>query len=878
MPARFVVPFRRPARGGILVCLLLAAWVARVDGVRAQETETGFLDRVYTDADGEHKYVVFVPRDYSADRDWPVILFLHGAGERGSDGQLQVHVGLGPAIRAREDFPFIAAFPQAEDVAGPARQAWLPAAPDGRRALAILDEVEKRYRTDEKRVYLTGLSMGGFGAWGQAAAAAERWAAIVPICGGGDPALADKLRDLPIWCFHGAKDRAVPVDESRAMVDAIEAAGGNPLYTEYPDLEHNCWDAAYGDDALYAWLLEQRRGEKASTTLRLLDASSPAPLRLAEDAPFIPVLEIPAVAFVRLDNDALAAIGNALPRMAEADALSGRLPDTETTTQSQVGPMRVRFSDLSYSGRLGRASLQAQADGRLAVTLRARNVRLSIGRTTVSGSGRSAVCGPMTIVLGHRYDLIIRCRVEPVLEGQKLRLRLAGATFRIPRDNWNVGSPAWVDAQGAFMTGSRVSSSLREGFYAQPRRIEEQVISALPGVLERLESELRFDAVDDLVVGMWPLPVYRPRVRSWPSAVRCDDDGVTLELGVSVAALTEEQAAAGLRQVELHADEGRSFAGGNGLRFGLAPDLMGPISELLVDAGVARVLVVDAPLKGLLPLADAAALAEIFPDLAGRGPMEVRSELLLTEAVRMTPVALDGPSNVGDGGALELALPRVVCAIAIRPSAEGEFVPYAEIDFGIRQRAVPTLQRPTPATRALALVWQSAAEIEVAARFAEDVSPSDATIDVDRIREIVAAGWSEWTETGPLSAAGLADLELGQDRLRAQAAGWTSHYLTAEYRPAGVAIRNATEGAVEYEAKGPYTGWGGPYRLPPGDEHRYAVAYPLTCRFDAGGARKMYTLGSGLRLEFRRTASGDLELYALPDRPAEQGDELDPDG
>ena len=868
MPAQSRNSLGRYGNGGRYLALVFVACALNF-AAHAAAAETGFLDRVHTDADGEHKYVVFVPKDYAEDRDWPVILFLHGAGERGSDGLLQTQVGLGPAILAREDFPFIAVFPQVEDLEGPARQAWFPEAPDGRRALAILDEVRRNYRTDDDRLYLTGLSMGGFGVWAQAAADPGRWAAVVPLCGGGDTAWAEKLAPLPIWCFHGGQDRAVPAQLSREMIDALRAAGGNPIYTEYPELEHNCWDAAYGDDALYDWLLAQRRGQAPSHAPPPGGSSA---RRLPDDAPFTPALDIPAAAFVQLDNRILAVLGDALPRMAPPDALAGRMANTETTSQSQVGPMRVRFSELRYAGRLGRATLAARADGSLAVTLRARNVRLTIGRTTVAGGGRSAECGPMTIELGHRYDLAIRCAVRPVVEDRRLRLKLLDARFKIPRDNWRVGSPAWVNARGLFMTRDRMTSSLREGFYSQPEKFEEQVIAALPAVLERLEKELRFDAVDDLVVGMWPLPVYKPRVRTWPSAVRVDDRGATLELGISVAALTEAQAAAGTRQIDLATMNEPAISEGGGLRFGLAPDVMGPISSLMVEAGVARVLVVDAPMRGLLPLADTAALAEMFPGLTASGATEVRSELILRQGIRMAPNDNDADEIGGANGELELALPGVFCAIAARRSAEEEFAPFAEIDFGIRQRALPVLQRPTPGTRALSLVWNDAAELEVAARRVADAPPDESSvappIDVERIRGVISAGWKEWTETGPLSAARLADLELGSDRLRAQAIGWNGRYLTADFQPAGLTVRNATDAAVEYETRGPHSGWGGPYALPPGEEHRYAIAHPLTCRFASGGRQKAYTLGSGLRLEFRRTAGGELELYALPDRTA----------
>lgn len=220
-------------------------------GSRAEDTRTGFLDRVYKDADGkEAKYVVFVPHDYDAKKPWPCILFLHGSGESGVDGQKQAKVGLGPAIRKQEKaFPFFAVFPQSQ------KRNWRAGSDDANRALAILDEVQKSYQIDPKRIYLTGLSMGGFGTWSLAARYPDRWAAIVPICGGGNTGDAEKIKDIPCWCFHGDADRAVRVDLSRQMIDALKKAGASPKYTEYAGVGHNSWDQAYGTGELYDWLL-----------------------------------------------------------------------------------------------------------------------------------------------------------------------------------------------------------------------------------------------------------------------------------------------------------------------------------------------------------------------------------------------------------------------------------------------------------------------------------------------------------------------------------------------------------------------------------------------------------------------------------------------
>ncbi len=217
--------------------------------------KTGFVNAVHKDKDGkEVPYVVFVPHDYKGDKDYPVILFLHGAGETKGGGQQPVNVGIGPAIKKQaKTFPFIVIIPQAQT------RGWGAKSDNAARALAMLAEVQKKYKTDRKRVYLTGLSMGGFGTWSVAAAHPNMWAAIVPICGGGNPKDAAKIKDIPTWVFHGDKDTAVKVDLSRKMVEALKAAGAKDVrYTEYPGVGHNSWDRAYATPELYTWLLKQQ--------------------------------------------------------------------------------------------------------------------------------------------------------------------------------------------------------------------------------------------------------------------------------------------------------------------------------------------------------------------------------------------------------------------------------------------------------------------------------------------------------------------------------------------------------------------------------------------------------------------------------------------
>jgi predicted peptidase len=242
------------------------------DAARADEKGTGFLNRIHSDSGGKQaKYVVFVPNDYHGDRQYPLILFLHGAGEWGTEGQKQVTVGLGPAVRKRQKtFPFLVLFPQSQKKTWPidlnnreqlrdALATWSDQDDEGKRVLATLKEVERDFRVDPDRVYLTGISMGGFGTWSLATSHPDLWAAIAPICGGGDPHSAAKIRHLPCWCFHGDADTAIPVNKSRAMIKALWAADGHPNYTEYPGVGHNSWDKAYDTPDLYEWLLKHRR-------------------------------------------------------------------------------------------------------------------------------------------------------------------------------------------------------------------------------------------------------------------------------------------------------------------------------------------------------------------------------------------------------------------------------------------------------------------------------------------------------------------------------------------------------------------------------------------------------------------------------------------
>jgi len=240
----------------------------------AQTPQTGFLDRRVTVDGRAYHYQIYVPATYTPTRPWPLVLFLHGGGERGDDGLQPTHVGLGPAVRKHAGrFPAILIFPQA-----PADSLWVGT--PARVAMAALDQTTREFRSDPDRVYLTGLSMGANGVWYLAYRHPMRFAALLPICGWVTPfvnwdhpvesvvppdsgaafeALARQLRQVPTWIVHGEIDDVVPVDQSRQAAAALKSAGASFQYLELAGTEHNSWDATYGSPRIMSWLFAQRR-------------------------------------------------------------------------------------------------------------------------------------------------------------------------------------------------------------------------------------------------------------------------------------------------------------------------------------------------------------------------------------------------------------------------------------------------------------------------------------------------------------------------------------------------------------------------------------------------------------------------------------------
>lgn len=262
--------------------LFFAALLVSFGVVRAEEPAANALPPVNdyeartfrSEAGKTLGYRLLKPKDYDPARKYPLVLFLHGAGQRGDDNTAQVKYGVPPFAKPafRGQFPCFVVVPQC-----PAEQKWVdldwaatgphtqPAAltQSTELALGAVAAVQKEFSIDVDRLYVMGLSMGGYGTWDLITRQPEKWAAAVAICGGGDRTVAARAKGVAVWAFHGLNDGVIKPSRTVEMIEALRAAGANPLYSELPYTGHNCWDIAFGEPQLLPWLFAQKRGQAA---------------------------------------------------------------------------------------------------------------------------------------------------------------------------------------------------------------------------------------------------------------------------------------------------------------------------------------------------------------------------------------------------------------------------------------------------------------------------------------------------------------------------------------------------------------------------------------------------------------------------------------
>jgi predicted peptidase len=249
-----------------LFLLFLCGFLLFSGMLQAQNTEL-FDKLIYTGKKDTLPYRLLKPVNPDALELFPLVIFLHGKGERGSDNEAQIkHISdlaLDPKYRGK--YPCYIVAPQC-----PKTQMWAEHNKDGttrtqptepmQLVIELIDKLCQEFPIDKSRIYITGVSMGGYGTWDLIGRYPTKFAAAIPVCGGGDEKIAPKINHLPVWAFHGAKDGVVSPRQSRTMIKAIQDEGGTPGYTEYPDIGHDSWVQAYREPHLLPWLFKQKTG------------------------------------------------------------------------------------------------------------------------------------------------------------------------------------------------------------------------------------------------------------------------------------------------------------------------------------------------------------------------------------------------------------------------------------------------------------------------------------------------------------------------------------------------------------------------------------------------------------------------------------------
>lgn len=241
-----------------------------VAGLMYYNAQAEFKPETYQGSDGQIlNYQISIPENISAKGKCPLVIFFHGAGERGNDNQAQLKNGVKNILKYTQikNIPAIIIAPQC-----PAGQQWvdvpwsadrhtMPENPSEpmKLAMELLDKTIQDFPVDRSRIYVSGLSMGGFGTWDLLQRKPDLFAAAMPVCGGGDPAYAKKIKNVPIWALHGDSDGTVKTIRSRDMIHALEAAGGHPRYTEFLNTGHNAWIPAYANPDIVGWIFDQRK-------------------------------------------------------------------------------------------------------------------------------------------------------------------------------------------------------------------------------------------------------------------------------------------------------------------------------------------------------------------------------------------------------------------------------------------------------------------------------------------------------------------------------------------------------------------------------------------------------------------------------------------
>ena len=792
----------------VLVIAAIPAVALQAEDSSESRPTGRFLEKVYQDAQGSHKYQVFLPAGYDKSKTYPTILYLHGSEECGRDGVKPVQVGLGPYVRARKsEFSFIVVFPQCETTRGVRfLKRWQSGSPDAIRALKILDQVERDYSVDRSREIVTGWSMGGYGAWSLAMADPKRWAAVVPVSGGGDATRVASLKETPVWVIHGPQDRIVFPERSREMVTALKEVGGRVRYDEPKSAGHGVWQRAYDSEVLESWLKNPRRPMPvAAEKLAARGTELPADL-----LPFVPAAHIGGAAYLRVGSKMLDAIAAAIPSAVPKDVLQGDLEPVvvqddevkETRRTKRKFFNEMLLEKISYRGQIEAVELLTRDDGTLRVKMTLKSITVDIGRAQVdevtvtsrreNGVRRyvekrrktKAVASPSQILIAHNRPVVLTFVIEPSVVQRRLSLVLGAgsASFEIAEDQYEVKGPKTVEAEGLApdKKSEAVYEALVSGLESKREFVAEKIREVVPAMLSELEQELVIGDASDVFGNLWPLPVFQPRVRLWPEALAIDSGGLSLAMGMTVAAVDPSVPVGEPRELTVVTDLIGRVPSTQTLRVGFAPGLLDPLTRIAINSGMARVDVRDTPEPLVRQLGDRDKLSKAIPAISALpSTTEVRTELVLTRPVTITPTG-DSKSASKSPIAFDFRLPGAQLVVSTRTSRDWKSL--AVFDLALEHTAtLKLLGRVKGVGRSLVVSFPSQPKITMRGSLPEGVKTIDGGLRTDVFAAQFDRAWQAFANRALESKVTISDFEFGDAVFSLKDINWESPLMSIEF-------------------------------------------------------------------------------------------------
>jgi len=755
----------RFSRTGAVFFLLLV--FARLNETFAEpKTEAlplpeGFQFRTLHDSTGTHPYAVFVPRQYRADQKWPVVLFLHGAGERGNDPRLLLGGQLAVALEHWPDLPFIAVFPQCEDQTGRALTGWLAGSSDADRALKILAEVERHFSINPQRRILAGWSMGGYGAWSLAAALPEKWSAVLVLAGG---ALHDQLpleklaaQKTPVWAISARRDPLIPFERSQKLIAELNRLGGQGTFTLLESEDHDFCPQVFGSQKLFDWLVNPHQVIPAKIQF---DEHSPLPEETRYyEREVIQRQTIPRALAIRLGNEPFQQLARELPALLSSAPFSGTLPDVDQTLGSSGHEMRVRLTGLRYQCDVTEIWAHGISGGRLGLDVSFHPLELAIEKTSLDSLHNQATTGPIHVRIGIHEPAILKLEVQPVTDSGKLVLRLLRKQFQFRDSNWYIVPPTEVDAHSDKFTSDQLVTGIVGSLYGARDDLTQRILNVVPELLHRAEAELQLRSAPGLARILSPLPVLVPDVKVSPARVRTDARGVSvvcdLKIGVrgqfnNVPILTK------LQLSDLPDDDRISLDIGLGA--------ITSISQLTVDQNAARVNVLDISEEKFAQLADPRVMNEVLPGLHAANGEQLHSILRLVD-----PMVVTGKSaSVASATSAELTLSSSKISIDVyrSPAAKTSPIPVGQILFSLKQ--IIRIHPPTDEDdleAAFQLVWDPECRVEFLHGDSLAGSPVP-EVNGNRFEQVFKEAWSTWGQAHGGQEIPMTVSRVGSSRLR----------------------------------------------------------------------------------------------------------------